>query len=108
MKCGHGNDSEKCIYPKCQKDGGKERPDCEGATVLRGMLLVYSVIAYGYYGVGYAIVAADSPEDAVLVVNMSLDPGAWSINWLLGKAELIDGLQYNGTKRIIDHFEYGE
>ena len=107
MKCGHGNNEEKCIYPKCQKDCGKERPDCEGAAVVRGMTSVYSVIAYGCYGVGYTIVAADSPEDAVLVVK-SLDPGAWNINWPLSKAKLIDGLQYNGTERLLDHFEYGE
>ena len=75
---------------------------------LRGMTPVYSVIAYGDYGAGYAVVAADSPEDALRVANTGLEPGTWNIKWLRGKADLIDGLQYNGTERLLDHFEYGE
>lgn len=108
MKCGHGNSEEKCIYPKCQNDCGKERPDCKGATILRGMTPVYSVVAYGDYGAGYAVVAAASPKDAFRVADASLDPGTWRIKWLRGKADLMDGLQYNGTEQLLDHFEYGE
>ena len=54
------------------------------------------------------VVAVDSPEDALRVANTGLDPGTWSIKWLRGKADLIDGLQYNGAERLLDHFEYGE
>ncbi len=107
MSCHHCRRSV-CIYPKCQEDCGKERPSGKGATVLRGMLTVYSVTAHGDYGAGYAVVAASCPEHAILVANTGLDPGAWNIEWLFGKAALIDGLQCNGTERIIDHFEYGE
>lgn len=68
---------------------------------------VYAIKAYGNYGGGMAVVAADSEDEAKSVADKIQD-SIWRVRY--GKPESVELLPCvcGGVARVLEHFETGE
>ena len=68
---------------------------------------VYAIKAYGIYGGGMAVVAADSEEDAKTLASKA-ENSVWNVRY--GRPETVELLPctYKGTAQVLAHYETGE
>lgn len=68
---------------------------------------VYAIKASGNYAGGMAIVAAKSPEDAHKLAA-AIDTSFWNIRYDQSDSTKLLPLIFEGTQRVIVHYETGE
>lgn len=68
---------------------------------------VFTIKAYGNFGGGIAIVAAESSDDAIALAAAIENPG-WQVDY--SDPEQVDTLPvtYEGAARVLEHYETGE
>lgn len=68
---------------------------------------VYAIEAYGNYGAGMAVIAADSKEEAIAIAE-KIDGNIWNVRY--GKPTNVQLLPCicDGPARVLTHFETGE
>ena len=68
---------------------------------------VYAIKAYGNYGGGMAVVAADSESDATALAKKINDP-TWNVRY--GEPDDVEMLPCvcDGPPRVLTHYETGE
>ena len=68
---------------------------------------VWAITAYGHYGGGMAVVAADSKDEAIGIADKIVDE-MWRVRY--GEPDSVDLLPCacDGPARVLAHYETGE